>query len=819
MKKRLLSWFLAIVLVIGLLPTTAFAGYMDTQTTDNATLYNDEWSGPVYMYWWQLFGTKYPDIKAHYSRWGGVETCYWHLTFDENGTTAVADNSAVDSATEHGGITGGGTQFQFDGNYWFWVYDTDRLTLVNSPDSIHNLTITTTNAFYEKHIYMRAYSLTTYSNDEYCTVSQKSVLSLDSENRTVKVYADGAFVGEWTGAFPSRTKMSASDLTVSDVAAPYVASQTTVTLENGAYRVDLHSQYSVTGSIDNGGSVTNSNQTVNYGSNCAAMVFTPANGYEITSITVNGVSLTNISKTGYTYPAQAITENKTVEVKTAKKLPASYTVSYDLDGGSTTSENTEFTVYADDSTPTIADPTKTGYVFAGWSPAIAATVTGNAIYVANWEADSNGDSVPDKYQKTVTFKIENGTWDGSDTADKVVYVTLTDALGQWSESGAAVLTAPTGMIANAMYTQASGAWTPQIPESVSGTTAVEYTYSFSTLKLGNLTITKSFTGLEPTDELLEDIYFTLTVDGEEVEDALYLEEFDCKDGVYSMTIPATVGTYTIEEHDAEVGGYKHTCEIPDSFEVTEEGYILNLKNVYAKRSSGTTRTTPTDLNGKDHIAYVVGFVDGTVRPGSNITRAETVTMLYRLLTAERRDEIFTKNNTFSDVTADLWYNKAVSSMTNGGYIKGYEDGTFGGSRSITRAEFVAMLARFIGLDDNASCSFVDVKTNHWAYRYIATATQAGWINGYTDGTFKPDQPITRAEAMTIINRVLNRGVDSKSSLVDIQHFPDNNDTSKWYYYEVIEATNQHKYTGTRPSENWTSMNTDYVYDIEKYEKP
>lgn len=250
-----------------------------------------------------------------------------------------------------------------------------------------------------------------------------------------------------------------------------------------------------------------------------------------------------------------------------------------------------------------------------------------------------------------------------------------------------------------------------------------------------------------------------------------------------------------------------------------EGYILNSDKIgIEKRDLTTSQTTaeknaetvrnyqknaPADLNGDDHVAYVHGYTDGTVKPSSNVTRAETAMMLYRLLTESRRNEIQTASNSFSDVSADDWYNESVSTMANGKYITGYPDGTFGGNKNITRAEFVAMLVRFIGVQ-NEDCSFADVSRDHWAYGCIATATKAGWIGGYADGTFKPEQPITRAEAMTIINRVLNRGVNEKSELMNFRAWPDN-DPSAWYYYEVIEASNEHEYTGSRPSENWTSL--------------
>ena len=226
---------------------------------------------------------------------------------------------------------------------------------------------------------------------------------------------------------------------------------------------------------------------------------------------------------------------------------------------------------------------------------------------------------------------------------------------------------------------------------------------------------------------------------------------------------------------------------------------------------------PDALNGVDHFAYVKGYPDGTVKPEGNVTRAETSTMLYRLLKPTWRDIYFTDQNSFSDVEKALWFNKAVSSMANGEYVNGYPDGTFQGNKSITRAEFVTIMIRFLGEDPIEENPFTDIG-NHWAKDYILTAVGAGWIDGYPDGTFQPNALITRAEAMKIINSVLHRGVNETSELGNFINFPDN-EAGKWYYYEVLEAVNDHEHEGERPNENWTSNSVDYFYDIVKYEHP
>ena len=227
---------------------------------------------------------------------------------------------------------------------------------------------------------------------------------------------------------------------------------------------------------------------------------------------------------------------------------------------------------------------------------------------------------------------------------------------------------------------------------------------------------------------------------------------------------------------------------------------------------------PNALNGEDHFAYVKGYPDETVRPEGNISRAETATMLYRLLTPVWRDIYFTDLNSFSDVEQSFWFNKAVSSMANGEYILGYPDGTFQGDNAITRAEFVTIMVRFLSDEYTGENPFSDI-SEHWAKDYILAAVGAGWIDGYPDETFRPDANITRAEAMKIINSVLHRGVDGSSHLGNFKNFPDNNDPGKWYYYEVIEACNDHDHEGSRPNENWTSNSVEYFYDIAKYEYP
>lgn len=198
------------------------------------------------------------------------------------------------------------------------------------------------------------------------------------------------------------------------------------------------------------------------------------------------------------------------------------------------------------------------------------------------------------------------------------------------------------------------------------------------------------------------------------------------------------------------------------------------------------------LNTQDHMAYIVGYEDGTVRPQNNITRAEVATIFFRLLTEESRGIYWSQTNPYSDVTGSAWYNNAVSTMANAGIIAGYPDGTFKPNAPITRAEFATIAARFSGQLAVGSGGFTDVSASHWAARYIATAQDLGWIAGYPDGTFRPDQAITRAEAVTLINRMLERAVETHHMRANMVTWSDCAITA-WYYEAIQEATNSHTY--------------------------
>lgn len=212
------------------------------------------------------------------------------------------------------------------------------------------------------------------------------------------------------------------------------------------------------------------------------------------------------------------------------------------------------------------------------------------------------------------------------------------------------------------------------------------------------------------------------------------------------------------------------------------------------------------LNKEIHFNYVIGYTDGTIRPNNDISRAEVATIFFRLLTDEAREQYTTTAGNFTDVKAGMWCNRAIATLTNMGIIKGYTDGSFQPNKSITRAELATIIARFAKLDVNTK-TFSDI-TGHWAQKSIELAAGNGWINGYTDGTFRPNKSIIRAETFAMINRVLDRQTESVSDLLptsEMNMWSDNLNENAWYYKDVQEATNYHKCdrVGDSVYEKWT----------------
>ena len=229
--------------------------------------------------------------------------------------------------------------------------------------------------------------------------------------------------------------------------------------------------------------------------------------------------------------------------------------------------------------------------------------------------------------------------------------------------------------------------------------------------------------------------------------------------------------------------------------------------------------TPNWLNTTDHVSYIIGYEDGTVKPGAGITRAEVATIFFRLLTDGARERFWSETNAYSDVAAGSWYNIAVSTLSNMGILGGYEDGTFRPNASITRAEFAKIAVSFFDWADvYAVNSFVDVRDSAWYANYVAVAAELGLIEGYGGNVFRPDATITRAEACTIINRTLGRAPDADHLLPvgRMNTWPDNSDTGVWYYAQIQEATNSHDYRWLGDIEQWTAKLADPDWDKLQY---
>ena len=388
--------------------------------------------------------------------------------------------------------------------------------------------------------------------------------------------------------------------------------------------------------------------------------------------------------------ATDVTSNITVYAQW--KDSTTYSVTY-KDGvdGTVFADQTTADLHVGDTTPAFSGtPTRSGYTFTGWEPSVAATVTDNAVYTAQWAKNSSSSHHSTRY--TLHYESNGGT----------------------------------------AY----------------------------------------------------------------------------KDERYSSGTKVTLDKTPTRESYTFTGWYADKALTQKITSVT----MNSDKTVYA----GWEATgVPDKLNGDDHFAYVIGYPDGKVHPEGNISRAETATIFFRLLKSDIRDGNLTADNEFSDVSDGQWHNKAVSTMAKLGIVKGRRADRFDPDASITRAEFAAICARFNTKPVENSGSFSDI-SGHWAENEIERAAAFGWISGYPDGTFRPDARITRAEAMTMINRVLCRMPQSESDLLDsMVTWPDNK-PSDWHYLAVQEATNSHDFNRQgEVGESWTKLTS--VPDWKRYQ--
>jgi uncharacterized repeat protein (TIGR02543 family) len=226
---------------------------------------------------------------------------------------------------------------------------------------------------------------------------------------------------------------------------------------------------------------------------------------------------------------------------------------------------------------------------------------------------------------------------------------------------------------------------------------------------------------------------------------------------------------------------------------------------------GTPTVRPTVEKGS-HFNYIIGYPNGDFGPYDNITRAEVAMIIYRILSPETRVRFETSANRFPDVVDGAWYNVAVSTLARAGIVEGMPDGMFHPTNTISRAELATIISRFTNIS-GGKATFPD-SVNHWASSYIATAADNGWVLGYPDGTFKPNNPISRAETVTMINRLLERNPETEDDLLpNMIMFNDVTDPNVWYYVQVQEAANNHEYQRKADNvhEKWTARLTDIVW--------
>lgn len=403
-----------------------------------------------------------------------------------------------------------------------------------------------------------------------------------------------------------------------------------------------------------------------------------------------------------------------------------------------------------------------------------------------WGYDEDNTGVADVLEHTVeiTFRISHGKWSDGTTADKLVTVYLENGKGTLRAD-----TVPTGMSADTGYQ--GGAWdkTPNTAQNAV-TGPVTYNYSFRKADDGS-------TGGGGGGGISGTTKYTLRYEsngGTEYKD----EQYDAGTTVTLDKTPVREGyTFTGWYGDKELTGAISSIKVDGN------------KTVYAgwkQASAGQELHIPSILNGDDHFSYVAGYPDGTVRPLNDITRAEVTTIFYRLLKDDVRAANETMYNVFMDVPMGTWYNTAVSTIAKLGIVNGRSATLFDPEAPITRAEFAAICARFDTSEVQGVERFSDIG-NCWAKDDIERAAALGWIEGYEDGTFRPDHHITRAEAMCMINRVLGRLPETTRDLLPgMKAWPDNLE-SAWYYLHVQEASNSHGFARDADGvhESWTKL--------------
>ena len=478
----------------------------------------------------------------------------------------------------------------------------------------------------------------------------------------------------------------------------------------------------------------------------------------------------------------------------ATETPATYTVNYQWEGAHPN--------IALPGSTTTTDPDNITASPSTYNPIPGKDATGkDGIWKFNgWSTPNRNDD-----NKTITF---TGTWNFTPSETK----TITDVLNglvlksftaRYNRSTSGTFTANATVVTKSQQEAIPYAAEENVPTD---NTAKTFTGTV-TLSTGQ---TKPFVFKDENDPLLAKTKYTITV-AEESSQQSYVTDDKT---VYTITF--------ITGADGKINKDSITIS-PNNGEAT----TITFQNIYTykKRShssddsgngGGKKEEKPTveikdddalGLNNTDHFAYIVGYGNGEVRPQNSITRAEVASIFFRLLEDDVRDANYTRQNKFTDVSNDAWYCSAVSTLSAMGIISGYPDATFRPNASITRAEFAAIATRFDVNGDKTPASFNDI-ADHWAKDEIAVAANNGWVNGYEDGSFRPQNKITRAETMSLVNRVLNRKPETAEDLLEnMAKWTDNADTNAWYYLAVQEATNSHYYEYKENSqyEKWTEL--------------
>ena len=480
------------------------------------------------------------------------------------------------------------------------------------------------------------------------------------------------------------------------------------------------------------------------------------------------------TKTGYTFDgwylgdekydfSDAVEQNITLYANWEKNI---YTVTYTdgVDGEEVFADQT-YRVPFEDTTPAFkGTKTRAGYVFAGWKPEVAEKVTENATYAAQWKEDKNHNGIPDENDDKYTVTYTDGVNNEEVFADQV-YGDLLSGTATPAFKGN-----PTrdGYVFDG--------WKPAFSDTVTG----NVTYVAQWTARTDLSYTVHYYLKNTTKQVANDkMVAGQTFNADVTENAIRISGYR----VYGDSVKSiTIGTGTNE-----------------------------IIFYYTRAYHPSTPSKPT-LNTGDHYAYVMGYPDGTVRPNGSITRAEVSAILFRLLSDETRDEYFTTESSFTDVKAGAWYNNSIATLEKAGVIVDTaKGGAFRPNEAITRAELAAMLAQFSDAKPVKGVKFSDVSAEHWAYEAIAIAAKMGWIEGYPDGTFRPDATITRAEMMTLVNRALERVPSDEDHLLSkrvMLTFPDCK-SGDWFYIAVQEATNSHTYeraaTEKNGDEQWIAL--------------